>query len=165
MITSIAIHRSDAWVEKQRLQRGENVPETIDVDVSPFCLSEAARAILLQIGNGKYDESYHFLPYGERYTPLPPGGFSRRGRINFVVDSDDPSAAQIDSAILDAGKQLDDRRAKHESESAEREQRKADEEQRRAKSRIDQLQAERNALIEHRDNLARKLRKLAKSLR
>ena len=117
MICTITITRSPQWVSAQRLARAENVPEKITVPVLVAELSQAGRTLLLRWGGGYYPAIQNKLAFNREFEPVRDSYY---GSLEFFVDSDAPTAAEIDAAILAAGRVLDQKREAWQAEVAER---------------------------------------------
>ena len=87
-VVVVGVSRSREWLAAQRLATGANVPETIDVRVPVAELSEAARAILLHAGSGRYPEKF--------------GRTSAGWNVGFgvYIDSEAPSLPEIEAALV-----------------------------------------------------------------
>lgn len=116
----ITILRSKQWVNSQQLDRGENVPEFIIVDVAPRDLSIESRKVLLNAGWQGYATTFAgYFTSSLEWTSSP--GY---GRIDLVIDAEAPTVEQIDAVIVSAGealaakkKEREDAAAKAKSES------------------------------------------------
>lgn len=97
---TITVRRSDKWVAAARLDRAANVPQDIDVGVPLNLLSVDARKILLEVGGGQYPTKLSLLHYRADFTLS--SSWASYGSESFRVDSDSPTADQIDDAILNA---------------------------------------------------------------
>jgi hypothetical protein len=130
---SVTITRPEEWVQQRRLATGENVPNTISFDVNTAALSEASRrAILAQFG-GEYRDIAN-LKYGTDYTI---SRFDNYGHEPFFLSCDNPTAADVDLAIIAAAVRIEQQHTEYEAKQAEitaaAEARKAEKEQREQK--------------------------------
>lgn len=114
----LMITRSDEWTHAQRLARGENVHTSIEVEVSPAELSEPARDLLLRGGGGHYPDLLTEMPFTSDYTIASHGGY---GTAKFCIDTDSPTVAEIDAAIVAAGKEVEDKKQEHDARIAAKE--------------------------------------------
>jgi hypothetical protein len=111
-IVKVTVQRTKDWVRERRLETGENVPETIKVEVPVDQLPREVREMLIEAGCGSYPDEfagdirqdYQWAhQYGLRY-----------GRVPIIVDADQPTPESIAAAILAADEER--RRMKKEVE-------------------------------------------------
>jgi len=120
MKVTIKVQRSDEWVRAQRIARGENVPETVSVDVETCELSETVRRFLLDYGRGEYRSVTNRFTFNPQYKWNSWNSWSIYGSDMPHIDADAPTAEQINTAILAMDARLTDRRAKHEVDEWQR---------------------------------------------
>lgn len=108
MKVTIVIQRSPEWVRAQRLETGDNTPVSIKVVCSVCELSHDARKVLLEAGDGYYQKEYDHVSYNSEYVM---GTYFKHGCEAFYLDSDTPTAAEIDAAILAAYRKIQQARA------------------------------------------------------
>jgi len=126
MKIKVTLTRSDEWVKQQRLERGENVPYSLEAEVEVSQLSHAARAVLLKqfpeyrdIDGLRYDDGFKI----NRYSMTT---------MRFRLDCETPSVDQISEAICEAYAAIQENRLEREREVAEQQaRREAQERQKR----------------------------------
>lgn len=120
MHSAFTVRRSAEWLAKRRLALATNVPEDIEVTIDLSELSTEVRGLLLSYRGGEYSPRYHRLDYNSDYRPAP---WSFYGSAYFRADSDSPTAAEVNDAILAAFAQIDAKRLAAEQERAAQETR------------------------------------------
>jgi hypothetical protein len=107
MKIKITVERSREWIAAQRLMTGDNVPESVEVDVEVSELSEPARAILLTAGRGSYPDRWYGA-YNESHQWCNGGYY---GRCNARIDGHAPFTPEaLSDAIMDADLRLAEKR-------------------------------------------------------
>ncbi len=152
MRVKFTVTRSDAWVATRRLETGDNVPKTCEVEVPVSALGQAARKILLAHGGGEYRvvfsggfNSLYEWAYGCYHGILEP-----------LVDADQPTLEQVEAALLEADAKL---RGMREADRLEKERRREEREAEAVKKA-----AEAAKLAEARELLKDEIAKLEKSV-
>ena len=118
MNVTFAVYRSAEWVAGQRLACASNVPERMDVEIEIGQLSAEARAVLLKYSGGEYLPITLGLKTDEVYRPNRYAGVGSAGQ--FRLDAAEPTAEQIDAAILAASALIDAKRAQYIAAEEER---------------------------------------------
>lgn len=170
MQCSFRIYRSKEWLAAQRLASGDNVPESVEVEVEIGQLTEKVRQALLACNGGRYPVTCTAIGYDRQYAPgvASTTGFSysKYGHERLLYDGDAPTAAELSDAITAALCRIADCKREADDEAAKRkvdeEARKAAEEQRQAElaaarevlaEEWQALVAERAAMEDQRDTL------------
>jgi hypothetical protein len=127
-VVKVTVQRTKDWVRARRLETGENVPETIEVDVPADQLPREVRELLIEAGGGAYPDEFAG-DFRRDYRWMYRSDL-RYGRVPIIVDADQPTPDAIAAAILAADDER--RRMKVEAEEnarqiAEREQTLAEE--------------------------------------
>lgn len=107
----VTVYRSQKWLNAVRLETGEDVPESINIEVSPADLSIEARKIIL--GSNGY-QNVRVMYYTRKYEINFGGG--EGGREHVMVDADMPQPQQISDAIVAAAARIETKRLKAEAE-------------------------------------------------
>ncbi len=117
----ITITRSKEWVEIQRLDTGDNVPRSIEVEYEPAGVSWPARKVLLAAGCGQYCDLRQ-LTYNDQYELVAYSGIPY-GCAYFLIDADEVSLGQVGAAIIAARDSIlaskAEAEARHEAKVAE----------------------------------------------
>ena len=113
----ITVSRTKEWVQRERLERGSNVPDSVVAMVDPADLCKQARAALLEAGGGSYCD-IPCLRFNSLYEITP---YSGHGTADIIVDAEVPTTEQIEDAILDAVDRIADRRDEAAAREAEAE--------------------------------------------
>jgi len=102
MDINVTMHRSDPWLEQQRLATGENVPSEITVPISVGAFPPVTRRLLLGV-HADYRDIRH-LGFNQEYEVmcLDSQGYCTYGRTLLYCDEETPTAAGIEAAILAA---------------------------------------------------------------
>lgn len=135
MILKVTVARTQEWLEAERLAKGENIPDLIEVPVRITDLSLEVRKILLKMGcgrfpdewNGRFDINYEFSLH------------SCYGHERPTVNDHAPSPRQIDAAIFASAARLEQKRL-----ARQEQQRRKEEEERLAKEEAARKEAELN---------------------
>jgi hypothetical protein len=157
----VTITRSAPWLRERRLATGQNVPDTIDVEVEPIRLSLAVRTFLLEYGGDRYPDALTRIAIDSAGTPSRGSWYHS---VDVEVDSDTPTPAEIDTAIQQALAGLEVRRRELQEAAAVREAEKQAEERKKAEreaarvllaDELEQLTRERDQARKDRDILSR----------
>lgn len=106
MKTVITIRRTDEWVKAKRLETGDNTPKEIQVEVDVATLSPDTRLFLLQTGRySEFCKEYKDFPYDAEFV-FTPTGWGGKGSDKPIINSDNPTPAEIDAAIVDMQKRV-----------------------------------------------------------
>lgn len=125
MKINLTVRRSKEWLSGQRLARGENVNETVMIEVNPREQSEATRKFLLACNwSSEYKDHARFY-YDREYNWVYAGVADGYGNDMLQYDGDAMTAAEIDQAFVEMRARLDARRQKWEAEKLANEARKA----------------------------------------
>jgi hypothetical protein len=115
-IVKVTVQRTKDWVRSRRLETGENVPETNEVDVQADQLPREVRELLIEAGGGSYPDEFAG-DFRQDYRWIYRSDL-RYGRVPIVIDADQPTPESIAAAILAAD--ADRRRMKVEAEEKAR---------------------------------------------
>lgn len=155
MKINVTIQRSDKWVNQRRIETGENVPQSIVVEIETTDLTIENRA--RTIGYlGSFD-NLKSLRFDNTYSPnRSEYGY---GETKFLIDSDSPTTEEINAAIAIAWIQLEKERVlfleKEAERNAAREAKIAAEEEQ--KKKLAEARELLKSDLEERDNLKKRL--------
>lgn len=121
MLVKVSVQRSSKWVSDQRLARGENVANNVDVPIDLSQLSLDARRVLLEAKGGRFTDVEKFT-FGNDYRWNP---YSSFGSDYPMVDNDALTVEQVDEALIAMDERLAGKRKKYEADKAEAEARLA----------------------------------------
>jgi hypothetical protein len=102
-IVKVTVQRTKDWVRARRLETGENVPETIEVEVLADQLPREVRELLIEAGGGSYPDEFAG-DIRQDYLWMYRSDL-RYGRVPIIVDADQPTPESIAAAILTADKE------------------------------------------------------------
>lgn len=120
-VVKITLHRTPEWVWARRIETGENVPERIEVDVPVDQLPHEVRKLLLEAGSGSYPDEFAG-DFREDFRWMYRSDY-HHGRVPIIVDADQPTPAEIATAILAADAERQRQKAKADEEARQRAQR------------------------------------------
>jgi len=120
-IVKVTVQRTEDWVRARRLETGENVPETIVVEVPADQLPREVRELLIEAGGGKYPSDFAG-DYRPDFRWMYRSDY-HRGKVPIIVDADQPTPAEIAAAILAADAERRQRKAKADEEDRHRAER------------------------------------------
>lgn len=161
MKITITLNRSEKYVARKRLETGENVPDSVNVEVDVSTLPLDVREALLTHGGGEYRDC-KYLTFTRTYLQSRGGG-CYYGRIDLVSDAAYPSSDDVTQAVRSALAELSAERKQYLTKQAERDAAEAErraEKQRKEDARelladeIDRLKSQRDSYKADRATLA-----------
>ena len=115
---NVHVTRSAEYIRAARVASGENVSERIIVPVELGALSPQCRVALLDYFGGSYQQHLFGLSYTSDFEVRRHGTY---GSAEIRIDSDAPTVDEVEAAIWAAFAAVEEKKAKHELETAERE--------------------------------------------
>mgnify|MGYP006908207146 CR=1 FL=1 len=162
MKITITLNRSEKYVARKRLETGENVHHSVDVEVDVSTLPLDVREALLTAGGGEYQDC-KYLAFTKQCVPTRWTSSCYYGRIDLVSDTDTPSSDDVTQAVRSALVELSEKREQYLVDHAERQRKEAArqaERQRKDAARelladeIDRLKSQRDSYKADRATLA-----------